>query len=63
MNETQLHRSVSAYFFAMAVTLILCAFAAGILYIDMSANDTIMSAGGLLYPIMQKLLMLAERMA
>lgn len=61
MKSSQLHKNVSAYLFSMAITLIICAFAAGIFYIDMSANDTIMSAGGLLYPLEEKLLELSER--
>lgn len=63
MKPNQLHQNISAYCFALAVTLIVCGFAAGILWIDRSANDTILSAGGLLYPIEEKLLTWAERIA
>lgn len=63
MNSNQLHRNLSAYLFALTVTLIVCGFAAGILWIDRSANDTILSAGGLLYPFEEKLLTWAERIA
>lgn len=61
MKSSQLHRNVSAYLFAMAITLIICAFGVGIFYVDMSANDTIMSAGGLLYPIEEKLLEVLQK--
>lgn len=62
MKSSQLQKNVSAYLFAMAITLILCGFAAGILYIDRSANQTITSAGGLIYPIEEKLMALVEGM-
>lgn len=63
MKPNQLHQTISAYLFATAVTLIFCGFAAGILLIDKSANNTILSAGGLLYPLEEKLLAWAQGIA
>ncbi len=46
---TQLHVDVSAYFLAMSLTMILCFFAAALCYVEMCANETLLSAGGRLY--------------
>ena len=56
MKMTQLRADVSAYCFALAVTLVICLLAAGLLYIDLCANDTILSAKGVLYPYMDRLI-------
>ena len=61
MKPAQLRHHVSVYLFALFITLILCGFAAGILWIDMSANQTITSAGGLLWPLEERLLTWAEQ--
>lgn len=61
MKPTQCKQAISAYLFATVVTLILCGFAAGILYVDMQSNKTVTSAGGLLWPLEEKLLTLTEQ--
>lgn len=49
---TQLHVDVSAFLFAMTITVILCFFIAAICYVEICANDTLLSAGGTLYGIL-----------
>ena len=61
-SPRQLRRDTTAFLFALTVTVILCAFAAGIAAIDRSANRTVKSAGGLLYPAEQALLTLAKHL-
>ena len=45
---TQLHVDVSAYFFALTLTVIICLFAAAICYVELCARETLLSPGGLL---------------
>ena len=54
-SSRQLRRDTSAFLFALAVTVILCAFAAGVSAVDRSANRTVKAAGGLLYPAEEEL--------
>lgn len=56
MKKTMFQRNVSAYFFAFTFTVILCLLITGIIYIDCCANDTIMSAHGLISPIINKII-------
>ena len=45
---TQLHVDVSAYFFALTLTVIICLFAAAICYVELCARETLLSQEGLL---------------
>ncbi len=49
---TQLHVDVSAFFFALTLTMILCFFAAALCRVEICANDTLLSAGGILYGLL-----------
>lgn len=61
MKMSQLRVDVSAYCFALSVTLVICLLTAGLLYIDLCANDTILSAKGILYPYMDKLICFVDK--
>lgn len=45
---TQMHIDVSAYFFALTLTVIICLFAAAMCYIELCARDTLLNSGGLI---------------
>lgn len=59
-QQTELQRSFSAYWFSLVITLIICAALAGIVYIDCCARDTISSARGVIYPLFEKVINMAE---
>lgn len=56
MRKTTLQRNASTYFLALASTVILCLLATGIVYIDICAQDTLLSANGLIYPLFDKII-------
>ena len=60
-NLSQLHVNVSAYCLALAVTLALCLLVLGILYVDLCANQTILSAHGVIYPMVERVIDMADR--
>ena len=45
---TQLHVDVSAYFFALTLTVIFCFFAAAMCYVELCARETLRDSGGML---------------
>lgn len=45
---TQLHVDVSAYFFALTLTAIICFFLSAMYYVELCAKDTLPDSGGLL---------------
>ena len=45
---TQLHVAVSAYFFALPLTVIFCLFAAAMCYVELCARETLRDSGGML---------------
>ncbi|MBQ1826905.1 MAG: hypothetical protein II126_02940 [Erysipelotrichaceae bacterium] len=53
---TQLHVDVSAYLSAVILTMILCFFAAAICYVEMCANETLLSSGGALYQFFSRII-------
>lgn len=44
---TQLHVDVSAYLFALTLTVILCIFAAAMCYMELCARETLLHSGGM----------------
>lgn len=56
MKKTTLQRNASAYFLALTSTIIFCLLAAGIVYIDICARDTLLSADGVIYPLFDKII-------
>ncbi len=53
---TQLHVDVSAYLFAFTLTVLLCLAAAALCYIELCANETLLSSGGRLYGFFQRMI-------
>ena len=53
---TQLHVDVSAYFFALTLTMILCLFAAAMCYVELCARETLRDAGGMLLGLFDALI-------
>lgn len=45
---TQLRVDVSAYFFALTLTVIFCFFAAAMCYVELCARETLRDSGGML---------------
>lgn len=59
-QKTEIQRSFSAYCFSMVITVVICTFIMGIVYIDCCAKDTILSANGVIYPLFEKIISIAE---
>lgn len=59
-QRTELQRSFSAYWFSFGITVIICAALTGVVYIDCCARDTILSAKGVIYPLLEKIIDIAE---
>ena len=57
---TQLHVDVSAYLFSVILTMILCFFAAAICYVEICANETLLSSGGMMYQLFNRIIDLIE---
>jgi hypothetical protein len=56
MKKTAFQRNASACFFAMSLTIVFCLLIVGIVYIDICAQQTVLSAGGMLSPILDKII-------
>ena len=59
---TQLHVDVSAYFFALTLTVIGCLFAAAICYVELCARCTLLSSGGMLLGFFDKMIEWIDRL-
>ena len=59
-HRTEFQRDFSAYLFSMIITVVICAFITGIVYIDCCAKDTILSANGVIYPLVEKIINILE---
>ncbi|MBQ9902975.1 MAG: hypothetical protein IJM51_11445 [Clostridia bacterium] len=53
---TQLHVDVSAYFFAMILTVLICVFLSALYYVELCAHETLLSSGGMLYGFFDRLM-------
>lgn len=62
MKRTAFQRNVSAYLFAMTLTIIFCLFVTGIVYIDLRAHETILSADGMISPMLNRIIDTATKL-
>ena len=53
---TQLHIDISAYFFAMTMTVILCLFAAAMCRVELCARDTLLASDGLICGLFDRII-------